>query len=109
MNGAWKGDLLWRWDGYFSVHGRSRSCEAVRGVSFWRGSVTGSWDTGSLDIPPVSTCRMYLILTSTLALETGPVGRLYPRKMLTVCSNSIRYGRETGGHWTRTSLASSSR
>ncbi len=88
--------LLWRWNWYLSVHGRSTSYEAARWVCFWTGSVTGCSNAGSLDIPSVSTCRTYLILTGTLVLETGSVGILYPHKILTDFSDNIRYGLEKG-------------
>src|SRR3990172_4002772 len=66
MNRGKERRLLWHWNWYLRVQERSRSCEAARWVSFWTGFVTGSWNTGSLDIPCVSTYRTYLILTSTL-------------------------------------------
>jgi len=108
MNRGKERRLLWHWNWYLRVQERSRSCEAARWVSFWTGFVTGSWNTGSLDIPCVSTYRTYLILTSTLGLETGPVGTLYPRKLLTNFSENIRYRLETGEPWSSISLASSS-
>ena len=71
--------------------------------------MTGFWNTGLLEIPFVHICPTCLILTSTLARETGPLGRLCPRKQLKDFSENIRYGLETGEPWSSTSLVCSSR